>query len=263
MSTFAGLLSTAIVMATPTISSDQILFDFGRPAAASAWQTGNEGRFEITDDGKLRFYGKVSLENNGSFASIRSVSLERDLSKYDGILIRIKGDGKKYALNIRTDFEITAGSYRQSFDTAKDAWQQVYLRFSSFEATASGQVLRDAPRLNAGKIQSLGLTISGKQAGPFEVHVDWIKTAPNPTALEERLVTASCATCIFDMKNVTGCKLAVEIDGRHHLVKGSDIDDHGDAHADDGLCNAARQAIVSGKIKEGVFVPSAFKVLPK
>ena len=69
--------------------------------------------------------------------------------------------------------------------------------------------------------------------------------------------------CIFGMKGVTGCKLAVEIEGKHYLVKGSSIDDHGDAHADDGLCNAAREAIVSGEVKEGMFVAEHINLLPK
>ena len=159
--------------------------------------------------------------------------------------------------------ESMAGSYHLGFETVKDEWQQVFLPLASFEATTRGQVLRDAPGLNAEKIHSLGLAISHKQAGSFQMHVDWIKAAQKPSTLEERLVTAGCATCIFEMKNVTGCKLAVEIEGKHLLVKGTSIDDHGDAHAGDGLCNAARRSIVSGRVKEGVFVSSSLKLLPK
>ena len=76
-------------------------------------------------------------------------------------------------------------------------------------------------------------------------------------------MTAGCATCIFEMKDVTGCKLAVEIDGKHYLVHGTGIDDHGDAQTDDGMCNAARNAVASGEVKGGVFVSTAFKLLPK
>ena len=265
------LLCAAILMAALTDSSDEVLFDFNKRAESIAWQIeddgakggASDGRFEITDEGMLRFYGRVSLDENGGLASIRSVLQKRDLAKFDGISIRIKGDGKKYDLSIRTDFERMAGSYRRRFDTAADTWQQVFLPFDSFEATARGQVLRDAPGLNAEKIRSFGLTISDKQAGPFQIHVDWIKAARKPSTLEERLVTAACATCIFDMQDVTGCKLAVEIDGKHFLVKGTGIDDHGDAHAADGMCNASRRSVVSGKVKDRVFVSTALKLLPK
>ncbi len=75
-------------------------------------------------------------------------------------------------------------------------------------------------------------------------------------------VEAGCATCIFDMKDVTGCKLAVKIDGKAYLVKGSGIDDHGDAHASDGLCNASRPAIVVGKVKGDRFVVTNMTLKP-
>lgn len=77
-----------------------------------------------------------------------------------------------------------------------------------------------------------------------------------------QVVTAGCATCIFDMDGVNGCKLAVEVDGRKYLVSGSGIDDHGDAHASDGLCNARRQAIVNGRIERDRFVADRIKLLP-
>ena len=72
---------------------------------------------------------------------------------------------------------------------------------------------------------------------------------------------AGCATCIFDMKGVSGCKLAVKIDETPYLVTGSDIDDHGNAHAADGLCNSARDALIQGTIKDGRFVAKKFQVL--
>lgn len=88
--------------------------------------------------------------------------------------------------------------------------------------------------------------------------------ANNSTKLQNRNVTAGCATCIFNMKGVTGCVLAVEIDGQHYLVKGKDsgIDDHGDAHADDGFCNASRKVTATGEIKDGIFVSKKLKLLP-
>ncbi|MFQ5490831.1 MAG: DUF6370 family protein [Phycisphaerae bacterium] len=74
---------------------------------------------------------------------------------------------------------------------------------------------------------------------------------------------AGCATCIFDMKGVTGCKLAVKFDDRAYLVVGSAIDDHGDAHADDGLCNAARPAEFEGTVVGDKFVATRFTLVPE
>jgi len=72
---------------------------------------------------------------------------------------------------------------------------------------------------------------------------------------------AGCASCVFHMKGVRGCKLAVGIGGKTYLVVGSGIDDHGDAHAADGLCNSARRASISGTIEGDTFVARKFEIL--
>jgi len=53
--------------------------------------------------------------------------------------------------------------------------------------------------------------------------------------VETRIVEAACGECQFAMPG-TGCDLAVRIDGEHYFVDGTGIDDHGDAHANEGLC---------------------------
>ncbi len=53
-------------------------------------------------------------------------------------------------------------------------------------------------------------------------------------------IEAGCAMCIYQMPGIEECVLAVDWNGRRYLVDGSGIDDHGDAHAADGLCLAAR-----------------------
>jgi monofunctional biosynthetic peptidoglycan transglycosylase len=224
----------------------------------------SKGGFRINDAGILEFTGAVSLENNGGFASIRSRPGRHDLSEYEGLLVRVRGDGKRYACNIRTDFEIMAGSYQQRFETTKDEWQEIALPFRDFVATSFGQVMRDAPKLDTARIRSFGFTISDKQAGPFKLEVDWISTddKPREPAVETGSAKVACATCVFHMKGVEGCKLAIEIDGRHYLVNGSDIDDHGDAHASDGLCNTARRAKVKGRISGDRFLAEEFRLLP-
>lgn len=82
-------------------------------------------------------------------------------------------------------------------------------------------------------------------------------------AATTQTVEAGCATCIYDMKDVTGCKLAVKIDGKAYLVSGKSMDDLGDAHAADGLCNIARKAEVTGKLDGDRFVVTKMALLPK
>jgi hypothetical protein len=75
-------------------------------------------------------------------------------------------------------------------------------------------------------------------------------------------VLASCGTCSFKMK-ATGCPLAIKLDDKYYLVEGTTIDEHGDAHADDGFCNAIKKAKVQGSIEADKFKVTYFEVVEK
>jgi hypothetical protein len=76
-----------------------------------------------------------------------------------------------------------------------------------------------------------------------------------------KMVEASCGQCQFGMEGKS-CDLAVRIDGKSYFVEGTNIDSHGDAHADDGFCTSIRKAEVIGEIKDNKFVVTRFKLLP-
>ena len=73
-------------------------------------------------------------------------------------------------------------------------------------------------------------------------------------------VEASCGMCQFGMK-AKDCSLAVRIDGKVYFVDGSSIDEHGDAHAKDGFCEAVRKAEVQGEIVNNRFKATYFKLI--
>jgi hypothetical protein len=81
-------------------------------------------------------------------------------------------------------------------------------------------------------------------------------------AVKTQIVEASCGQCQFGLK-AKGCDLAVRIDGKAYFVDGSSIDEHGDAHASDGFCEAIRKAEVVGKVKNNRFIATSFKLLPE
>ena len=82
----------------------------------------------------------------------------------------------------------------------------------------------------------------------------------NHTSFENQIVLASCGQCQFGMGE-NGCDLAIRIDGHNYFVDGTKIDDHGDAHAHNGFCNAIRKAEVSGTITNGRFFAQEFKLV--
>jgi hypothetical protein len=76
----------------------------------------------------------------------------------------------------------------------------------------------------------------------------------------EGVYEVTCGLCNFEM---TGdeCALAIKIENKHYYVEGSAIDEHGDAHADDGLCTVVRKANVRGVIKRGVFQAESIELI--
>lgn len=85
---------------------------------------------------------------------------------------------------------------------------------------------------------------------------------PGQTTISNQVVEASCGQCQFKLEGKS-CDLAVRIDGKAYFVDGSDIDEHGDAHAKDGFCQKVRKATVSGQIVNNRFKATSFKLLPE
>ena len=80
---------------------------------------------------------------------------------------------------------------------------------------------------------------------------------------KKQIVEVACGQCQFKMKQKKGCDLAIRIDGKSYFVEGTKIDDHSDAQANDGFCNAIRKAEVIGEVKDGKFMVSYFQLLPE
>ncbi len=76
-----------------------------------------------------------------------------------------------------------------------------------------------------------------------------------------QVVDAACGQCQFGITGKAGCDLAVRIDGKSYFVDGTSIHDHGDAHADDGFCEAIRQVEVKGEIIDGRFKAETFTII--
>lgn len=176
----SGMMWASFSMGT---EPGNILFDFSKADAKEAWQTINdgvmggvsEGNVRITKDKTLEFSGNLSLENNGGFASTRTREGKINLSPYEAVAFKVRGDGRTYYFNIHVPTEQIAFSYRAKFATEKDKWQEIRLPLKDFRATSFGQEASDAAPLDPKNIQSLGFLLADKKAGPFKLEVAWIK----------------------------------------------------------------------------------------
>jgi NADH dehydrogenase [ubiquinone] 1 alpha subcomplex assembly factor 1 len=182
LSVLAAFVLICLETAVRADDNQVVLFDFGKPDAAKQWQTVNDGvmggvsdgRVKITEDKKMEFYGTLSLENNGGFASVRSRPTKVNLKAGDSVTARVRGDGREYSLNLYVPRDSSRYSFRQTFKTNKGKWIEVSLPVDKFVATWRGRVFPDQ-KLAPSRVNSLGFLLGDKKAGPFKLEVDWIK----------------------------------------------------------------------------------------
>ena len=127
----------------------------------------------FVEGGKALFTGLLSLENNGGFAQVKYQKTQFDLSNFEGLELRLKGDAREYQLRLQTDAEQIA--YKQDFSSQQD-WQIIRLDFSAFRPTFRGRDVVGAAALNTKSIRSVGFMLASKNAGRFELMIDYIKT---------------------------------------------------------------------------------------
>ena len=175
----------ALLMVTTAMAEDALLplFDFTGPETAKEWQSVNdnvmggvsEGKFKISDKKTLEFFGTLSLENNGGFASIRTKAKKLGFEKGDTVITKVRGDGREFTLNLYLNKPLIAFSYRTTVQTKKGEWIEVKVPLDKFEATSFGQVVRDAGAVKPEEINAVGFMLGDKKAGPFKMEIESIK----------------------------------------------------------------------------------------
>jgi monofunctional biosynthetic peptidoglycan transglycosylase len=125
--------------------------------------------------GVASFAGEVSLDYGGGFASVRSEPRGWDTAGAEALLMRCRSDdGRTYKFTVRTDDGYDGIQYQQRFTPPQGEWGVVRLPVADFVATFRGRRVPFAGALKPEKIRRLGLMVSDKQAGPFELLVEWI-----------------------------------------------------------------------------------------
>jgi NADH dehydrogenase [ubiquinone] 1 alpha subcomplex assembly factor 1 len=183
MRTISAVILLAISSQVATEEALQPVLDFSGPEAAQKWQAVNdgvmggvsEGRFKVTEEGTLEFFGTLSLENNGGFASVRTKPTDLDIKAGDAIVVRAKGDGREYVLNIYTKSRRMAFSYRAPLPTMKDEWVDLRFPLADFIPTAFGRRVQGMGPVEPSQINGLGFMLADKIPGTFRMQVEWVK----------------------------------------------------------------------------------------
>jgi monofunctional biosynthetic peptidoglycan transglycosylase len=157
----------------------------------STWQPVNDpvmgglssSRLSISSERTGVFEGKVSLANDGGFASVRT-SVDLDLSGCRELVLRVRGDGHRYRIRLRTDDAFDGIAYQAGFPTRGEAWETIVVPLTQFAPSFRGHAVPDAPPLDLASIRQIGLMIADRQAGPFRLELGAILARTRRTSHE-------------------------------------------------------------------------------
>lgn len=124
------------------------------------------------------------LKRSG-FAGINSIAepdTYLDLDDFDALVFRVKGDGRKYLANIRTENWVVGDESHdvwQAFLFArKGEWQEVEIPLDRFLLTWRGKLVETRMEMNPARITSIGISLAGgdelQKEGPYSLGLDWV-----------------------------------------------------------------------------------------
>ena len=177
-------------------AKEKVLFDFTNPTTdlKETWGAVDDVVMGGVSQSNIRlvydraiFAGLVSTDNNGGFASVRTRNFAPplDLSGYEGIEIRVKGDGKRYKFITRCEGKWDGIGYCYSFDTIYNFPITIRIPFTDLIPVFRAKTVKEAGEFDSSKMYSMQLMLSkfeydGElnpkfEAGSFSLEVEYIK----------------------------------------------------------------------------------------
>lgn len=168
------LLFTAVMTASTTI------FNFTKNKDISNWYIVDDvvmggrsnGSFTLNSNGHGEFSGKVSLENNGGFSSLRHDMEKLEVSNNAKVYIRLKGDGKDYQFRVKHS-KNERYSYITTISTS-GKWETITINLKDMYPAFRGRIL-DYPNFDKNNIEALSFLIGNKKAESFKLLIDKIE----------------------------------------------------------------------------------------
>lgn len=169
-------LLAIMTLITPTYT----LFDFKKDSDLSNWTIVNDGvmggvsqsDLNINSEGNAVFSGKVSLDYNGGFASVRYNTEPIDVNDYSTLVIRCKGLENQYQVRAKSSIE-ERHSYIQYIDVSEE-WKEIEVDMAMMYPTFRGRRL-DKPNYPKRSLSEFSILIGNKKNEEFSLEIDWIK----------------------------------------------------------------------------------------
>jgi len=152
-----------------------LVLGFSQPTAVQGWGAIDDrvmgGVSQSTlahhPDGYAVFAGAVSLDKGGGFVSVRHPGLRLGDALTVAYRLRVRGDGKRYKLNLRMDGDFDGVNHQATFQPPAGRWVDIVLPLSTFSAKLRGRPATDAPTLRPELVCQVGWMVGDGQAGVF------------------------------------------------------------------------------------------------
>jgi NADH dehydrogenase [ubiquinone] 1 alpha subcomplex assembly factor 1 len=128
-------------------------------------------RLCLHPDGHAVFEGEVSTKNGGGFASVRHEQLRLGDRGAEGYRLLVRGDGKRYKLNLRTDGGLDGIQYQAAFQPPAEQWVDVVLPLNLFMPRFRGRPVPNVPPLHPERVCQVGWMVGDGQTGPFRLDI--------------------------------------------------------------------------------------------
>lgn len=129
------------------------------------------GRFSgVTNgDGYAAFRNKVP---KSSFYGVPTY----DVSPYKFLSLRVRGDGRRYFLNLQTESYLATDLYQHRlFLTGSGEWETVTLKWNDFTLTNNGQIQEKQVDMDKYRLKTVGVSVLDRLPGKFELDLQWIR----------------------------------------------------------------------------------------
>jgi len=162
----------------PFAPTGSLLLDFSSSNAVQTFWVINDGVMggvstsrRRSTGGAMVFDGELSLKNGGGFASLRGPI--KFPTESAALLLTVRGDGKRYKLILKRDDSSSTAQFQAVFVAPRE-WKTLRFEPPDFKASFRGYAVA-APSVRLADVQYVGLLISDKQSGKFQVELKDIR----------------------------------------------------------------------------------------
>ncbi|XP_063235588.1 complex I intermediate-associated protein 30, mitochondrial isoform X2 [Bacillus rossius redtenbacheri] len=190
-----------------------VVWKFGTPEVHSKWVTTadsdhgeglSECELSVSPSGGALFSGTLSTQvprdgriKRAGYCNMRSMRARKsfkrdsylDWSMYTHLVLRVRGDGRSYMLNLATcgTFDIMWNDMFNYilFTRGGPYWQVAKIPFSKFFLASKGRIQDKQCPVPLNRISNVGISVGDKVNGPFSLEIDYIGVEFDPSHSEE------------------------------------------------------------------------------